>query len=228
MYRHSLLGGTPVCTNLVDNYSFEEEGTGWTIATGTIKAGDLSIPAQHEDSYVELKLYRWATSLPATSTAAEAVCTNRILNPSFENGVGGKDHWTVPSGAWVQGIDGAQTPYDGNGYMFVTLPSGWTAAFTQTLSNVEIGETYLLDLQYALGTFQNFLINKCTFTIYLDGIQQGATITPTPGPVSQWTSVVRSITVTNSAPVLSVSSSCNGGQVNFMFDGFSLVEEACL
>jgi len=57
------------------------------------------------------------SSLPATSTAAEAVCTNRILNPSFENGVGGKDHWTVPSGAWVQGIDGAQTPYDGNGYM---------------------------------------------------------------------------------------------------------------
>jgi len=42
----------PACTNLVDNYSFEEEGTGWTIATGTVKAGDLSIPAQHEDSYV--------------------------------------------------------------------------------------------------------------------------------------------------------------------------------
>lgn len=60
------------------------------------------------------------SSAPATSTTAAPACTNRILNPSFEDGVDGKDHWTLPPGAWVQGIDGAQTAYDGNGYMCVT------------------------------------------------------------------------------------------------------------
>lgn len=42
----------PVCTNFIENYSFEDGGTGWTIATGAVKAGDVSVPAQHEDNYV--------------------------------------------------------------------------------------------------------------------------------------------------------------------------------
>lgn len=51
-----------------------------------------------------------------TPTApAEPVCTNRIANPSFENGA---DDWTIPYGI-IQGTSGSMTAQDQSKYLYV-------------------------------------------------------------------------------------------------------------
>ena len=107
------------------------------------------------------------------------------------------------------------------------MPSGYSAAVSQSLTDVDIGHSYTLRFYYALGAFQNFIQGRCTFAVYLDGVQLGDRVEPVPGPVSQWIEVERTLTPVHAEPILSFTSECYLGQAGFLFDGFSLIDSAC-